>query len=204
MTRKTIAVDIDDVLAINVPAFLEFSNRRWGTNLTIDDFREDWGAMWQIEKETWIERMNEIHESKIFSSFKSFEDAKEVLQGLASKYRLIIITSRRKELEQETAAWIDEYFPDVFEEVHHAGIWDKLEKEDSVAIATTTKAEICSQLGGDYLIDDHLKHCFAAADSGIPSLLFGDYPWNRADTLPEGVVRVRDWRSVGDYFNGQS
>ncbi len=123
---------------------------------------------------------------------------------MASEYRLIVITSRRKELEQETATWINEYFPGIFEEVHHAGIWDKLEREDSAEIAVTTKAEICSQLGADYLIDDHPKHCFAAAGAKIPSLLFGDYPWNEVAVLPDGVARVNNWREIGDYFNGQS
>ena len=66
-----------------------------------------------------------------------------------------------------------------------------------------TKADIVKQIGADYLIDDQPKHCFAAAEAGITSLLFGDYRWNRNVKLPEGVVKVRTWHEVLEYFDGR-
>lgn len=33
-------------------------------------------------------------------------------------------------------------------------------------------------------------------DDGIRTLLFGDYPWNQAETLPPNVVRVTNWDEV--------
>jgi hypothetical protein len=53
-------------------------------------------------------------------------------------------------------------------------------------------------------IDDQPKHCVAAADIGIKALLFGEYSWNRTDTLPVGVARVKDWVAVLQYFDEQS
>lgn len=38
---KTIAVDLDDVLSASVPGFVAYSNKRWGTTLTLDDYDED-------------------------------------------------------------------------------------------------------------------------------------------------------------------
>lgn len=39
---KTIAVDLDDVLAISAQALVEYSNSRWGTRLTVEEYDEDW------------------------------------------------------------------------------------------------------------------------------------------------------------------
>ena len=49
--RLTIAVDIDDVLARQVEGLVTFSNQRWGTVLTVDDYDEDWGVMWGVDLE---------------------------------------------------------------------------------------------------------------------------------------------------------
>ena len=196
MSKKTIAVDIDDVLAINVPAFIEFSNQRWKTNLTIEDFTEDWRTMWEVDTETLAARVKELDDQKLVAGFEHFKDATETLAALKRKFKLVITTSRRRVLIPQTTDWINNYFPDLFEEIHHAGIWDKLEKQAYQA----TKAELCRQIGADYLIDDHPKHCFAAAEAGIPSLLFGEYPWNKGSKLPDGVSRVKNWQEVGEYF----
>lgn len=51
MKRLTIAVDIDDVLADNAAGFVTFSNERWGTNLTPDDYGEHWVKVWQVDND---------------------------------------------------------------------------------------------------------------------------------------------------------
>jgi uncharacterized HAD superfamily protein len=38
MTRQSIAIDIDDVVVAHVDAFIEFSNKNYGTNYTIEDY----------------------------------------------------------------------------------------------------------------------------------------------------------------------
>ncbi|HJQ08525.1 MAG TPA: hypothetical protein VJ836_03545 [Candidatus Saccharimonadales bacterium] len=40
--RRIIAVDIDDVLSASAEGFVVFSNKQWGTRLTLDDYTEDW------------------------------------------------------------------------------------------------------------------------------------------------------------------
>ncbi len=199
MTRKTIAVDIDDVLAINVPAVIDFSNKKWGTKLTLDDWHENWAEMWKIEVSETFKRAKAMDKANLWAAHKKIEKADQVLHDLKKKFKLVIATSRRKELETVTLEWIDSYFPDVFEEVHYSGIFekDKLYKDSHKA----TKGELVRQIGADYLIDDHTKHCFAAAEGGISSLLFGDYPWTRKNNLPDRVTWVKDWPAVAEYFN---
>ena len=94
---------------------------------------------------------------------------------------------------EPTYEWVKKYFPGVFEGVHFVPIWETNNK--------VTKAEICQQIGADYLIDDLPRHCNLAAEVGIKALLFGDYSWNRNEEITEGVTRVKDWPAVVEYFD---
>ena len=203
MSRKTIAVDVDDVLSVNVPAFLEFSNKKWGTSFTIDDFDEDWSKMWKISHAEVMSRSKEMDEAGLVRDHKHLKDALPVLQKLSERYDLIIVTARRKVLKEDTDDWIDRYFPNIFKEIHFAGIWDDIEFRDKAH--KMTKGDLVKQVGAEYLIDDQPKHCFAAADVGVVSILFGDYPWNRdVDATSNRLVRAHSWGEIGKYFDAQA
>lgn len=199
MKKPTIAIDIDDVLAANAESFITFSNERWGTRLTVDDYHEHWPEVWQVDLVEAERRALEWHGSGAVAAYRHFEDAKEALIQLAGAYRLVVVTSRRAMLKCETHAWIDKHFPDIFDEIHFAGMWDK-PGEDRHKV---TKLEVCRAIGSDYLIDDQPKHCVAAANAGVPALLYGEYPWNRINELPKNVRRVKNWAEVVEYFDGQ-
>lgn len=198
MAKQTIAVDLDDVLAVNVPSFLEYSNKNWDTNLTLEDYDEDWQKMWGVDLAERERRAVEVHESGLVSSHKRIDEAERVLRKLATKYRLVIITSRRMSIQIETLRWIDKHFDGIFEDIRFAGIWDTVTEHANSA----TKAELCRELGADFLIDDQPKHCIAVAEAGLQGLLFGEYPWNVLNQLPERVARVKDWQEVEAYFDG--
>lgn len=201
---KTIAVDIDDVLAANAEAFVAYTNKKWGTNLTIDDYDEHWAKVWQVEHDEERKRVNEIYASGIFKKYRHFPEALPVLNELAQRYKLVVLTSRQKSLAGDTIDWVQKYFKNVFSEIHFSGIWDDWNKKSSEMIHHT-KAEIAGQIGADYLIDDQLKHCGAAAGAGIKTILFGDYKWNQTkESLPKNMTRAKDWPEVLKYFNGQS
>lgn len=200
MSKKTIAIDIDDVLAANAEGFIAYSNERWGTKLTVDDYDEHWAQVWKVDNEETERRATEIHDQKIMATYRHFEDAKPVLKELATSHKLVIITSRRRQLLEETTKWINSYFKDIFSEIHFSGIWDSINSNSQNA----TKAEICREVGADYLIDDQLKHCLAVVECDIEALLFGNYKWNQLDKLPKGVTRVDDWEAVREYFSARS
>lgn len=200
MKRKKIAVDIDDVLAVNVPAFIEFSNKTWGTNLTVHDFDEHWQKMWGLDDDEFRKRVDEFDRSSFRIDQEHIQDAPEVLKKLAVSYDLVITTSRRKVYEKETIDWMESRYGGIFQEIHHAGIWDDLTNGAHLA----TKADLCNQIGADYLIDDQPKHCLSLVGSSVQPLLFGDYPWNNLHDLPQGLVRVHNWQEVLEYFDERS
>ncbi|HEX5797583.1 MAG TPA: hypothetical protein VFX86_04305 [Candidatus Saccharimonadales bacterium] len=194
--KQVIAVDLDDVLSINIPAFIRFSNQKWGTNLTLEGYQENWMGMWDIDERTLAER-SEVIRREFWHTLEHSGEALPVLQTLSKKYKLVIATSRRREMKQPTKEWIDRYFNGIFEEVHHAGIFDN--QRGDIA-SKVTKARLYREIGADFIIDDHAKHCIGADKIGVQALLFGDYPWNKAAVLPDTITRVKDWKEVGEYF----
>jgi len=197
--KKTIAIDLDDVLAANAEGFTNFSNKRWGTNLTKHDFQEDMQKMWGIEHKAAQRRFNVFVTSDTVSGYQNFAEARPVLEKLRLRYRLIIVTSRRSKLKEPTAAWVAVHFRGLFEEIHHTGFYDTEDAQGHLS----TKGDICREIGANYLIDDHAKHCVAAAEAGLTALLFGDYAWNRSQPIPDAVSRVADWQAVEGYFDAQ-
>lgn len=197
--KKTIAVDIDDVLAANAEGFVAFSNKKWGTSLVVDDYDEHWAEMWGITYEEENQRRDEVIGTKLFTSYRFFEEAKPALKELSKEYELVVVSSRSKMIAKDTIEWINNHFENIFTEIHFAGIWDDLEKSTADKLKLT-KGEICRQIGADFLIDDQPKHCIAAAEAGITALLFGEYKWTKTDNLPKNVAKVKNWHEVLEYF----
>lgn len=194
--RLRIGVDVDDVLAAQVKHFVKLSNEVWGTNLTVDDYNEDWTAIWGTTYEETQKRADVIHTKEIMGEFEYLEDSQEILAQLAKHHDLFVVTARRTSARALTEDWIERHYPGVFREIHLAGLWDTV---DAQAI-NLTKAGLCEQLDLDYLIDDQLKHCLATAERGISAIIFGDYSWNHQEQIPENVKRCHSWAEVGKFF----
>ncbi len=199
--KQTIAVDIDDVLAATAPGFIEFSNKRWKMDLTIDDYDENWMRVWGVDAKELVAR-TAIIKNEFWQSVQHSEEARPVLKRLADKYKLVITTSRRREVNKPTKDWIDKYFGGIFKEIHHSGIYDvdKHDLELYQKATRATKAELCKEIGADYLIDDHIKHCLGADAVGVVAILFGDYHWSRGVEIPDSIICLRSWKEIGKYF----
>lgn len=198
--KPIIAVDVDEVLALNAIGFTEFSNHRWGTNLRPEDYHEHWSELWQINEEETEKRAIEYHSSGVLRNLKTINDAKQILEKLSENYKLVVLTSRRAIVEKDTREWIEDNFAGIFDDIHLAGIWDKGVIKGRMDL---TKAGLLKELGANFFIDDQPRHCFAAAEAGIETLLFGDYPWNWGIEMPEGVTWVKNWQEVLEYFDGR-
>lgn len=203
MAKKIISIDIDDVLADSAKAFVAFSNKHWGTTLTVDDYTEDWAKMWQVERNdagiTEVRNRAEKYMSHIVNHDSL--NAYDALVQLKKTYDLIVVTSRRTSMKGDTLKWIESHFPNIFKEdkIYFAGMWDTI----SFDTFTQTKGDILNSLGADYHIDDQPKHCLAALKHRIQPLLFGDYSWNRDEELPDEIVRVKNWSAVLRYFESK-
>ncbi len=200
MTKKIIAVDVDDVLADSAAAWAAFSNKTWGTNLTADDFDEDYGKAWGTALPETERRAALFHDPDVFFDFLPNPEAYAVLERLKSYFTLVVATSRRSIMKEVTHRWLDHHYGGIFSGVYFSGIYDG---EPVAGRHLHTKAELLQTMGADYLLDDQLKHCIGFAESGGQALLIGDKRWNQHHDLPLGVTRCVDWAAVEAYFTGR-
>lgn len=195
-TKPIIAVDIDDVIALNAKAFVEYSNEKFGTHLVPDDYQEHWAVVWNVAHEEAERRAVEYHESGHIANYGIIEGAYEALIELKKRFKLIVLTTRRNSINQLTREWIDKYYPNIFDDFVFSGFFDSPSQES----IQMTKADLAKTIGADYIIDDQLKHIQGASNLGIKSILFGNYGWNQAESLPDNVTRVSNWNDVLEYF----
>lgn len=193
---STIAIDVDDTLADHAEAFVAWSNEKYGTLLTVEDYHDHWSLLWSVDHDETARRAEIFHQTGAHRRFVVKADSVEVLRRLSKRYRLVVVTARRQLVVQDSLEWIQEYYEGIFSDVRFVPIWE--------ADNTVTKADICRELGAQYLIDDLMRHCSLAAEAGITALLFGDYAWNRHEQLPPDITRVRDWKAVEEFFDGRN
>ncbi len=194
--KPIIAIDIDDVIAANAPAFIEYSNKKFGTHLTADDYSERWEDIWKVERQEALIRAHEYHESGHIATYGIIDGASDALKKLKKNFKLVVLTTRRQSINQLTKDWIQNFYPDIFDDFIFTGFYDNPDIDGR----TLTKAELAKNIGAEYLIDDQLKHILASAEIGIKVLLFGDYFWNKSNDLPKNVTRVKNWEEVLKYF----
>ncbi len=188
---RSIAVDLDDVLFDFVGYFFQWHNEQYGTALRPEDIAgkkiwETWGGT----AEEASERVPRFYHEVGMLELEPIDGAVMALEQLNTRYKMTVISARDSSTRRITQAWIDKYLPDVFDEIV-LGIGDPMARGRPM-----TKAELCKQVGAKLLIDDQLVNARHVAAAGIDALLFGDYPWNQAASLPPGIKRVQDWPHV--------
>ncbi len=185
-------VDLDEVLFDFVASFFAWHNRRYGTDLTLENLAgakylfDAWGGT----SEEAVERIAAFFADVDVLGIEPIAGAVDCLQRLQSKYRLAVVSAKDPAYADITHAWIDTYFPGVFDRVI-LGIGHSERGEGSV-----TKATVCRELGASVMVDDQVAHLAPAAEHGIRTLVFGPYPWNQNQPLPPNATRVTGWPEV--------
>src|SRR5262245_55661977 len=188
--KLVIAVDIDDVLAEHIEAFVMFSNSKYATDLKPEDYSDDWSDLWSDGDDEVERRAIEFHSTEI-DNFGAIQEALPVLKALKNDYRLVIVSARRKDTINRSFKWMDKNLYGVFEDVHFVHNWEPNNE--------VTKADICKSIKADYFIDDLIRHCNLAAETGIKTILFDRVNWNQPEKIHQGVVRVQNWQEVMEY-----
>jgi 5'(3')-deoxyribonucleotidase len=188
MQHLIIAIDCDDVLVPTATAILAHYNKTYGANITLPQLYSKDPAVWKVDDYAdAVKRVQAYLNTPEYLNLPPFKEAIDVLAKLSKRYEIHVVTARHDALAEATKRVLAEHFPDVFRSI---------EFTNHFGATARTKAQVCQEIGADLLIDDHLTHAEAVAQCGINVLLFGDYPWNQAETLHENVERVRDWDEV--------
>lgn len=186
-----IGFDCDEVLARYIDSFVEFHNTAYGTSLTMASF-----STYSLERTLGIplaeetRRLAEFHESRYFGEILPYSDAVETISELKGR-GLVVVTSRQEEIIAATHGWVERHFSTAFQSVHFARYHGAPERP--------TKVEICQQRDVTDIVEDSLEHALACAAAGVRVFLV-DKPWNKADTLPDSVIRIHSLREMREYL----
>lgn len=202
MKRSVIAIDVDDVLSPINEEMMYFINQRYGAKLNWEDYgvegsyRGYWQQVWGVGKKEAQLRHSSFVESGALRKARVMEGAVEAIEMLKKSYHLVIVSARFGLQIDDTHHWLNMHFPNVFKEIAFVPLWYK--------DPSYSKAKICTELNAAYLIDDNVEHCSLAAEEGINGLLFGDYGWNKHVTVPNNMIRVKDWSAVMEFFDDRT
>ncbi|HZP55321.1 MAG TPA: hypothetical protein VFB03_00955 [Candidatus Saccharimonadales bacterium] len=198
MARETIALDVDNVISDEDAAVRQHIFEQFGLPVDSKEYEIEapYGQNWFLAAGLTEEQAIAFYQPSVNLAIKQrhlpIPGAAEGLAVLNEHFDLVIVTSREDYTVDLTHEWLKRHIPNVFKEIEFKALWSNH--------PSVTKAIICQALKASYLVDDRLDHCNIAAEAGIESLLFGNYPWNRAGDLADGVTRVSNWPAVLEYF----
>lgn len=191
-----IATDIDEVLFPFVDEFAVWHNTEYGTELKTRDFVSyEFSGVLEVSVKEAVHRVHTFFGAEhSHLAVPPLGEAQEAIARLEKQYEIVAITARHPQFEDPTVQYLLQHFGGVITDIALLG------RHDTGIDILRTKAEVCHELGAIALVDDSITHVAECARTGIQGILFGDYPWNQADELPNGVVRYENWDGVLEHF----
>ena len=203
MTKKVLAVDIDDVLADSTEALRVRVNKFLSVNIEKQHYKVD-GPYWHYYEHVWENQgiADKVSHEALEADMEHGQshvlpvtNAINALAELAKHYDIIMVTSRNQAWAKATEAWLHTHFGKSYKALHILGNHKNTDKP-------RTKGEVCQEIGASWLIDDNPEHCLSAIAHGTEAILFGEYGWHF--DAPEHLVRCKDWSAVLEYFNAKT
>ena len=181
-----IAFDMDEILSLFVDSYMKYHNRVYGTTLKRDDVHTySFHKILNIPLDENVKRVNAFYEQPEFFEIQPHPDCLEHMKKLGVLgHELIIITSRQLIGEDETRAWLDKHFPNMFSQLHMMDGHVKTERAGG-------KGALCEELGVDVFIEDSAANANSA--KSVKKVFLLSYPWNRKAKLADNVERVNNW-----------
>ncbi len=193
-SKEKIATDIDEVLFPLVEEFVKWHNREYGTSLSIEDFKT-----YEFEEALGLPIPEVVHRIRLFLDqehghlhVEPIEEAQEAITEMSEDFDFIAITARHPIFEVSTFAYLQHHFGDIITDLHLIG------HKETVDIVIP-KAEVCRRLGASTLVDDSLGHVENCEEVGVQGVLFGNYPWNQNEDVPDSVIICPTWKDVVSY-----
>lgn len=188
-----IGIDIDDVLADTLPAFVRFNNERFGGRWELEHFHTaHWEDVLRLTSEEMADRLEIFFDSPLFRSVNPATEAISTLASLRADHELHIVSARWDRIVDFTEVWLDHHFPGFFRGVHFAA--NHYTPRADPRGGRRTKDQLLADHGLDVLIEDSLEYADRCLQNGFRVVLF-DRPWNRSGTDPR-YHRVRGWGEV--------
>lgn len=177
--------DIDNVKAATTAGLIAWSEQRFGRPFGWDIYTEELAKMWGTDPDETRSHWDDFCRDEM-PHIPLIEGMQEAIDSYPTNVVEELLTSRGDHLAELTAWWARQNLPHATD-VHHVGIdW----QNDPLALTRTKAAKIDDCHGPfniDVFKDDEPKHTRAVVAAGIPSVLFGEYPWNAYARQDEGT-----------------
>lgn len=175
-SRKTIALDMDEVIANLAPKFLDMYEAAYGRRLSREDY---WGKkIYQIDGA--MELRDRLHEKGFFRDLAVMPGSQEGVRALMENYDVFITTAAQefRNCLEDKYDWLQEHFPFIpWQNYIFCG--DK------------------RVMGTDYMIDDHARNLEHFGGKG---LLF-----TASHNVHEmRFTRVDNWEEVVHFFRKET
>jgi len=141
MSKKILAVDIDEVLSSLLSEIIRWHNEKYKSAYKVDDFFSyDYWNVWGGTRQQAIEKVDNFAKSGGFAKLPVIEGSQEAIKKLKNKYKIFSVTSRRNDFKDDTYKWIERNFPDCFEEVLFGNHYDLSGDK------TLSKSQLCHNI----------------------------------------------------------
>ncbi|WP_203361736.1 hypothetical protein [Bacillus sp. REN10] len=184
MKQKRFGIDIDGTVTCPT-SLVPFINQDFSLNITLNDIKKyDLSEALNIPADRFRDWFDE-REPVIYENSPIATGAKEVLDSWRQQFELFFISARRNHLQYITEQWFHE----------HDLQYDHIE-----LIGSHDKIKAAKKYQVDIFFED--KHDNAVSlheELHIPVILFNT-PYNQ-DPVPNGVIRVDNWRQAQQWVN---
>lgn len=175
LRKKTIAVDVDWVLAKLLDKWLRTYNAIFNDNLVPDDITT-WNLVEHVKEEAKPFALNIFDIHKFYRDLEVVSDSQRVLEKLSETYEIIIVTDPYTRMSYKSKHdWLEENFPFIPKKNY---------------VFTGNK----SIVKADYLIDDGVHNL--ESFSGTPILY--DSPYSQKE---DRFYRVKNWQDIEHVFD---
>jgi 5'(3')-deoxyribonucleotidase len=187
--KKTLAVDLDDVLSESFASIIAYHNATYGTSHVASDMTDhNLNLLWGTTKEEAIRLVDEWFNSPFYMQTGPVGGAHAGLTALKNAgFSIIVITSRPLRSRRHTETWLEQNYAGLYNELY---ITDQYANPD----APITKGSICADTNAVGLVDDVITYLEDVASKGMRAFQY-DTPWNQHESSPR-VTRVHSWDDV--------
>ncbi len=190
--KKRIGVDIDDVIAGFMKSYLEFYNKKYNTQLNLQNIKNYhlWKTGIHKSKEESHKEISEFQNSLAFEEIDLIDGAKNGLNNLSEFYQIYFITSRPEELKDKTIAFFKKHFPNKEFNFIYSG---------DVSGKNPSKSEICKNFEISIIIEDNPTYALDCASNGVKVFLLNK-PWNEDCEMHENIIKVENWEELLEFL----
>ena len=196
-----IGVDVDETIFPNLPIFVEWHNRHYGTQATLVNFAEygGWNEVFGISVEVVVERFMEFMYGYYYDlSPEPFPGAENTLVGLKDDgVGLNIVSSRQSELLSLTNRQVDRAFSD--QRLFTGFSLGNKYSRDSNNRGFHEKWQICKLMHIRLMIDDRVSEAESLTAHGVEVILFNrndQYPWSVTEHSNDRIHMASTWHQI--------